>query len=89
MTATAILGSAVNGQVQVLLADGSRISVPATERPLIMQAIPRDGSRGRMMAEAKYHHYKDTIHGNCGSSFIEIADKKPGNHPLRMTTGFP
>jgi len=84
----AILGSAANGQVRVLLTDGVKVSVPASEKSLIMQAILRSKSDGRMAADAKYHQYKDTVRGNCGSSFIEIADKKPGNRPLKMTTGF-
>ena len=84
----AILGGAASGQVRVLLTNGVKIPVPATEKSLIMQAILRSRSHGHITEDARYHQYKDTVGGNCGSSFIEIADKKPGNRPLRMTTGF-
>jgi hypothetical protein len=96
----AIVGKPAGGQVGVLLADGVKISVPAAEEALIVRAIHNPSLHVRMAADdasvragtaaaATYHSYKDTIHGNCGSSFIQIADKSKRNvHPVKMTTGF-
>ena len=85
----AILGKATNGQVGVLLTDGDKISVPVADESLILKAIHGGSLHGGMAAAATYHHYKDTVYGDCGSSFIEIADKSRSNtHPIKMTTGF-
>lgn len=84
----AILGSAADGDVRVLLSDGDKVSVPAADESLVMGAIQRDKSHGGLTADARYHHYEDVVSGDCGSSFIEIADKRPGDHPLTMRTGF-
>jgi hypothetical protein len=95
----AILGKPANGQVGVLLTDGVKISVPAADEALIVKAIHNPSLHGVMAADGAslqggtaagaYHHYKRTDSGNCGSSFIEIADKSKRNtHPIKMTTGF-
>jgi hypothetical protein len=96
----AIVGKPAGGQVRVLLADGVKISVPVAEEALIVKAIHNPSLhtgltadnasvRAGTAAAAKYHSYKDTVRGNCGSSFIQIADKSKRNiHPVKMTTGF-
>lgn len=85
---TAVLGGAASGHVLVRLADGEKISVPAAEKAVIMQAIARGKSDPTIASAASYHRHKDTVRGDCGYSWIQIADKKPGNHPLTMKTGF-
>ena len=95
-----ILGKPAGGQVGVLLADGVKISVPVADEALIVKAIHNPSLHAAMAADdaslqagtpaaATYHSYKDTVRGNCGSSFIQIADKSKRNvHPVKMTTGF-
>jgi hypothetical protein len=66
------------GQVLVQLVNGAVIAIPAADKDLVMRRAAED---------ARTANPDNTVHGNCGSSWIYLYDKSD-NHPLRFTTGF-
>lgn len=66
-------------RVNILLASGETISIPAADESLVNRRMA-EGAKGSTSPDA-------TISGSCGSSNVYIYDKSNG-HPIRMTTGF-
>lgn len=65
------------GRVQVQLANGKVIAIPAGEKDRVMDYAAREPDVSP----------NDVVVGNCGSSFIEV-ELKENDHPVRMRTGF-
>jgi hypothetical protein len=69
----------MNGYFTVLAANGKEAVVPDSLKSRVESRMKEE----RTHIEA----LKDTVYGNCGSSFIELANKSNGS-PLHMLTGF-
>lgn len=67
------------GYFTVLSANGKEAAVPDSLKSRVETRM----KEGAISPSA----LKDTVHGNCGSSFIELANKGDGS-PLHLLTGF-
>jgi hypothetical protein len=79
-----ILGPAPNkdGYFTVLSANGKVATVPDSLKSRVESRMKAEAVGGALSFALK-----DTVTGNCGSSFIELANKSNGA-PLHMLTGF-
>lgn len=68
------------GYLTALLANGQKISFPRTYEGLVRNSIRKtEGLRPDAL--------KNTVYGNCGSSYVELTNKSDG-HPVHLETGF-